>query len=55
VLVPLKLFRERFLNKTVYAERLELERRIRELGQRPGGRAGPPAEVLIRELRGRLP
>jgi PHD/YefM family antitoxin component YafN of YafNO toxin-antitoxin module len=55
VLVPLRLFRERFIDKTVHAERLELERRIKELRQRPGVRAGPPAEVLIRELRGRLP
>lgn len=55
VLVPIKMFRERFVDKTVHAERLELERRIEELGRRSGVRAGPSSEELLRALRGSLP
>jgi PHD/YefM family antitoxin component YafN of YafNO toxin-antitoxin module len=54
VLVPLRLFRERFADRTVHEERLLLDRRIAELQGLPV-RPGPPAEDLIRELRGPLP
>jgi prevent-host-death family protein len=54
VLVPLRLFRERFVDKTVHEERLLLERHIRERQQvRP--RKGPAAVDLLRALRGPLP
>ncbi len=55
VLVPLGLFRERFVDKTVHEERMAIGRRIAEL--RRGRRAGRdrPAEHLLRELRGALP
>lgn len=55
VLVPLRLFRERFVDKTVHAERVELETRIRELRRRLRPRRGPATERLVRSLRGALP
>jgi PHD/YefM family antitoxin component YafN of YafNO toxin-antitoxin module len=54
VLVPLRVFHERFVDLTLHEERLELERRILEL-QGARTHEGPPAEELLRELRGRLP
>jgi len=55
VLLPLKLFRERFADKTVHEERLEIERRIVELGQRLRPRRGASTREILRELRGPLP
>ncbi|MBI3073446.1 MAG: type II toxin-antitoxin system Phd/YefM family antitoxin [Deltaproteobacteria bacterium] len=54
VLVPLKLFLERFVDKTVHEERLRLARQFL-VQQRAKTRKGPPAEVLVRQLRGPLP
>ena len=54
VLVPLRLFRERFVDKTIHEERLLLERWFAER-QRNRSRKGPPAETLVRLLRGPLP
>ena len=54
VLLPLALFHERFVDKTVHEERLRIERRILERQKAPA-RRGPPAEVIVRELRGPLP
>lgn len=54
VLVPLRLFRERFIDKTIHEERLLLERWFAER-QHTRPRKGPPAEILVRQLRGPLP
>ena len=54
VLVPLRLFRERFVDKTVHEDRLLLERWFAGR-QRVLSRKGPPAEPLLRQLRGALP
>jgi PHD/YefM family antitoxin component YafN of YafNO toxin-antitoxin module len=55
VLVPLKLFRERFTDKTIHEERLQIERRIVELGRALRPRRGDPTTKVLRELRGPLP
>jgi antitoxin (DNA-binding transcriptional repressor) of toxin-antitoxin stability system len=54
VLVPLRLFRERFVDKTVHAERQELERAILDFRPRLRAGRGRSAERLVRELRGNL-
>ena len=56
VLVPLKLFRERFVDKTVYEERRALERWFEEsYRSKLATREGPDAVALVRQLRGSLP
>jgi hypothetical protein len=54
VLLPLRVFHERFVDLAVHEERLELERRIVAL-QQSRVRKGPAAELLVRRLRGDLP
>lgn len=55
VLVPLRLFRERFADRTVHEERIAIGKRIEELGRTVKLRRGPKTTELIRELRGPLP
>lgn len=54
VLVPLRLFRERFVDKTIHEERLLPEVWFAER-QHARPRKGPSAETLLRQLRGPLP
>jgi prevent-host-death family protein len=54
VLVPVRLFHERFVDKTVHEERLLLEQWFTERQKAPL-RKGPSAEKILRELRGQLP
>ena len=54
VLIPLKLFQERFVDKTVHAERLLIQEAILERQKRKP-RSGPRSDVLLRALRGPLP
>jgi len=58
VLVPLQLFRERFVDKTVHEERRALERWFEERRHshdKADTRDGPDAVALVREMRGPLP
>ena len=54
VLIPLKLFQERFVDKAVHAERLLIQEAILERQKRKP-RSGPRSDVLLRALRGPLP